>query len=101
MSIGVLLYQEAMDGLARLLPGVFFDERRSESYLISDAFNISPTHVTPQLIFPGQQVQALSQLGSKFREVLNGQVADCHKEVLESLKSIDQAPLLLGRPIVS
>ncbi|KAF8265741.1 hypothetical protein EI94DRAFT_1787304, partial [Lactarius quietus] len=59
----ISLYQEAMDeathGLTRQLPGVSFDERRRSRAL-----------VTPQLIFPGQQVQA-------------------HKEVLESLKSVD------------
>ena len=102
----ISLYQEAMDdathGLARLLPGVSFDEpRRSESFLISDTFNIVPTGgtpVTPQLIFPGQQVRALSRLGSKLREVLDGQAADGHKEVLESLKSVDQVPLSLRQP---
>jgi hypothetical protein len=102
----ISLYQDAMDEdtfrLARLLPGVSFDEpRRSESYLMSDTFNmqaIGGAPVTPQLIFPGQQVQALARLGSKFREVLDGQVADGHKEVLESLKSVDQVPLSLRRP---
>ena len=102
----ISLYQEAMDdathGLARLLPGVSFDEpRRSESFLINDTFNIFLTggaSVTPQLIFPGQQVRALSRLGSKLREVLDGQAADGHKEVLESLKSVDQVPLSLRQP---
>jgi hypothetical protein len=101
----ISLYQEALDdatyGLARQLPGVSFDEpRRSESFLISDTFDISPATSAPvtQLIFPGQQVQALAQLGSKLREVLDGQVTDGHKEVLESLKSIDQVPVSLRRP---
>ena len=102
----ISLYQEAMDdsthGLARLLPGVSFDEpRRSGSFLIRETFNISLTGsapVTPQLIFPGRQVQALSRLGSELREVLDGQVADGHQEVLESLKSIDKVPLSLRRP---
>jgi hypothetical protein len=102
----ISLYQEALDdvthGLARQLPGVSFDEpRRSESFLISDTFNISPAGsapVTPPLIFPGQQVHALARLGSKLREVLDGQHTDGHKEVLESLKSVDQVPLSLRRP---
>ena len=102
----ISLYQEAMDdathGLTRLLPGVSFDEpRRSESFLISDTFNIFPTSgapVAPQFIFPRQQVRALSRLGSKLREVLYGQAADWHKEVLDSLKSVDQVPLSLRRP---
>jgi hypothetical protein len=62
--------------------------------VISDTF--APVH--PQLIFPGQQLQALAQLGSKLREVLDGQVADGHEEVLESLKSIDQVPVSMRRP---
>jgi hypothetical protein len=93
----ISLYQDAMDkatyGLARQLPGVSFDEqRRAESFVISDTF--APVH--PQLIFPGQQLQALAQLGSKLREVLDG--PDGHEEVLESLKSIDQVPVSLRRP---
>src|SRR6202012_2138493 len=83
-------------GLERQLPGVSFDEpQRSGTILISDAFNIS---LTPQLIFPGQRVQALARLGSKFREIVDGQVGDGHKEVFESLKSIEQVPLSLRRP---
>ncbi|KAN0136288.1 hypothetical protein V8E53_005893 [Lactarius tabidus] len=102
----ISLYQEAMDdatyGLARQLPGVSFDDpRRSESFLITDTFNIHPAGsapIIPQLIFPGKQVQALVRLGSKLREVLDGQVADGHKEVLESLKFVDQVPVSLRRP---
>ena len=102
----ISLYQDAMDEathrLTRQLPGVSFDKlRRAESFLISDAFNTQATDsapVIPQLIFPVQQVQALARLGLKLREVLDGQVADGHKVVLESLKSVDQVPDLLRRP---
>ena len=102
----ISLYQEAMDdathGLARLLPGVSFDEpRRSESSLICDTFKAQATGsapVTPQLIYPGQQVRALTRLGSRLREILDGQVADGHEEVLDSLKSVDQVPVSLRRP---
>ncbi|KAN0136274.1 hypothetical protein V8E53_005879 [Lactarius tabidus] len=102
----ISLYRDEMDeatlGLTRQLPGVLFDERRqSQPSLISNIFNAQATGgspVTPQLIFPGQQVQALVKLSSKLREVLDGQVADGHKEVLESLKSVNQVPLSLGRP---
>ena len=102
----ISLYQDAMDEdtfrLARLLPGVFFDEpRRAESSLICDTFNAQATGgapVPPQLIFPGQQVRALARLGSKLREVLDGQVADGHEEVLDSLKSVDQVHASLRRP---
>ncbi|KAI9431898.1 hypothetical protein H4582DRAFT_1212600 [Lactarius indigo] len=99
-------YQDAMDDathrLMRQLPGVSFDEpHRSESFLIGDAYNTPATasaQVAPQLIFPGQQLQALARLGLKLREVLDGQVADGYEEVLESLKSIDQVPVSLRRP---
>ena len=96
-------FQDAMDEatytLARQLPGVSFDELRgTESFIITDTFNTQVTGsppVTPQLIFPVQQVHALARLGLKLREVLDGQVTDRHKEVLESLKSVDQVPDLL------
>ncbi|KAF8265744.1 hypothetical protein EI94DRAFT_1831060 [Lactarius quietus] len=72
----ISLYQDAQDEdtyrLTRQLPGVSFDERRrSETSSISDTFitlTTGGTPVTPQLIFPGQQVQALARLGSKLRE---------------------------------
>ncbi|KAH9011125.1 hypothetical protein EDB84DRAFT_1569944 [Lactarius hengduanensis] len=97
----VSVYQDAMDdathGLTRQLPGVSFDEpRRSESFLLSDTFNTPAT--IPQLIFPGQQLQALARLGLKLREVLDGQVAEGYEEVLECLKSIDKVPVALRRP---
>jgi hypothetical protein len=102
----ISLYQDEMDEatykLTRQLPGVSFDEpRRTESLLLSDAFNTPVTHsgsVAPQLIFPGQQLQALARLGMKLREVLDGQVAEGYEKVLESLKSVDQVPLSLRRP---
>ena len=102
----ISLYQDAMDDdsyrLTRQLPGVSFDEpHRSDPFLISDIFSTPATGsfpATPQLIFPGQQVQALARLGPKLREVLDGQVADGHNEVLESLKSVDQVPDSLRRP---
>jgi hypothetical protein len=103
----ISLYQAAMDEatcrLARQLPSVSFDEPRprNESFLISDTFNIPATGsapVTPQLILPGQQVQALANLGLKLREILDGQVEEGYEEVLESLKSVDQVPISLRRP---
>jgi hypothetical protein len=99
----ISLYQHEMDdatyGLMRQLPGVSFDEpRRSESFLISKMPATGGAPVTPQLIFPGQQVQALARLGLKLREVLDGQVAEGYEEVLESLKSVDQVPIWLRRP---
>ena len=102
----ISLYQDAMDDatykLTRQLPGVSFEEpHRSEYFLINDTFNTpaaGSTPVTPQLIFPGQQVQALTRLGLKLREVLDGHVAEGYEDVLESLKSVDQVPIPLRRP---
>ena len=102
----ISLYQEKMDEdtfrLARLLPGVSFDEpRRSGSFLLSDIFKTSATGsaaIIPQLIFPAQQVQALARLGMQLREVLDGKIAERYEDVLESLKSVDQVPVSLRRP---
>jgi len=85
--------------LTRQLPGVSFDKpRRTESFLLSDTLKTPVTGsatVIPQLIFPAQQVQALARFGLKFREVLDGQVAEGYEEVLESLKFVDQVPVSL------
>ncbi|KAI9438744.1 hypothetical protein H4582DRAFT_195291 [Lactarius indigo] len=105
----ISLYQDAMDDatykLTRQLPGVSFDEPpRNESSPINDTFNTPVTgsdSVTPQLIFPGRRVQALARLGLKLREVLDGQVADGPKGVLETLKSVDQVRVSLRRPYES
>jgi hypothetical protein len=102
----ISLYQDKMDEvtykLTRQLPGVLFDEpRRTESFLVSDTFKTPATGYTaviPQLIFPGQQVQALAGFSLKFREVLDGQVAEGYGGVLEGLKSVDQVPVPLRRP---
>ncbi|KAH8994193.1 hypothetical protein EDB92DRAFT_1850535, partial [Lactarius akahatsu] len=100
------LYQDAMDnatyGLMRQLPGVSSDEHhRFGSVLNSDIFNTPATTsapLTPQLVFPGQQVRALARLGHRLREVLDGQVAEGYEEVLESLKSVDQVPVSSRHP---
>ena len=102
----ISLFQAAMDQatfrLARQLPGVSFDEPcETESFLISDTFNFlasGSATVTPQLILPGQQVQALARLGLKLREILDGQVDEGYEEVLENLKFVDHVPLSLRRP---
>ena len=80
-----------------------YEQHRSESLPISDTFNTPTTGnapVTPQLIFPGQRLQALARLGPKLREILDGQDADGHNEVLESLKSVGQVPHSLCKPDV-
>ncbi|KAI9431526.1 hypothetical protein H4582DRAFT_1242922 [Lactarius indigo] len=101
----ISLYQDAMDDathrLMRQLPGVSLDEpHRSETFLIRDTFNTpttGSTPVTPQLILPGQQLQALTKLGLQLREVLRREV-EGYDEVLENLKSVDQVPISLHQP---
>ncbi|KAN0136284.1 hypothetical protein V8E53_005889 [Lactarius tabidus] len=102
----IALYQYRMDEatyrLTRQLPGVSFDEpHRTESFLLSDTFKTPATGsatVIPQFIFPAQQVQALTRVGLKLREILDGQVADGYEDTLESLKSVDQVPVFLRKP---
>ncbi|KAI9431461.1 hypothetical protein H4582DRAFT_2102974 [Lactarius indigo] len=102
----ISVYQDAMDDathrVMRQLPGVsFYEPHRSESLLIRDTFNTPVTAspaVTPQLILPGQQLQALARLGLRLREVLDGQIAEGYEEVLESLKTVDKVPVALRRP---
>ncbi|KAI9431476.1 hypothetical protein H4582DRAFT_2084949 [Lactarius indigo] len=101
----ISLYQDAMDdathGLMRQLPGVSLDEpHRSETFLLRDTFNTPTTGsapVTPQLILPGKQLQALAKLGLQLRKVLREQV-EGYDEVLEDLKSVDQVPTSLRQP---
>ncbi|KAH8994208.1 hypothetical protein EDB92DRAFT_1815149 [Lactarius akahatsu] len=103
----ISLYQDAMDNatyrLIQQLPGVSFVEpHRSGPSLISDIFNTSVVTdsalVTPQLIFPGQQLQTLARLGRNLRKVLDGPLSEGYKEVLEGLKSVDQVPTSLRKP---
>ncbi|KAH9016793.1 hypothetical protein EDB85DRAFT_2155674 [Lactarius pseudohatsudake] len=96
VDLRIFLYQDAMDNathrLTRQLPGVSFDEPHwTESFLISDTFKSSAS-LTPQFIFPGQQAQALTRLGQRLREVLDGQVTEGYEDVLEGLKSVDHIP---------
>ncbi|KAH9018537.1 hypothetical protein EDB85DRAFT_1897125 [Lactarius pseudohatsudake] len=92
----VSLLQDAMDdaghGLTRRLPGISFSELKSAGPPpISHVFNfpfVGTTPVAPQLIFPGQQVQALATLGPTLREILKGG----DNAMLESLKNVDEVP---------
>ncbi|KAH9011127.1 hypothetical protein EDB84DRAFT_1054878 [Lactarius hengduanensis] len=72
----ISVYGDAVDNAACNLLNVRF---------ISDAFYFERYRV----IYPGEQLQELTRLGSKLREVLDGRVAEGYEEVLESLKSIN------------
>lgn len=101
----ISLLQDAMDDaghrLTRQLPGVSFSElQRDKPPSISEVFNfpsVGTTPIAPQLIFPGQQLQALATLGIKLREVLEGGSIDADNAVLESLKSVDNISTPLRR----
>jgi hypothetical protein len=101
----ISLLQGAIDDvthrLMRQLPEIPFSVlKRSGPLLISDIFNfplIYSTPITPQLVFPAQQIRALSALGLKLREVLEGRSTEGDCDALERLKSIDKIRVPLRR----
>ena len=86
--------------LIRQLPGIPFSAlKRSGPLLINEIFNFPlmySTPITPQLVFPAQQIRALSALSLKSREVLEGRSTE-DGDVLESLESIDKLRVPLRR----
>ena len=99
----ISLLQEAIDEathkLTRRLPGVFFNELRPAGpIMISEAFDLSSvemTPISPQLIFPGQQIQSLCTLGRRLRDIIDEQNTERHKETLEILESLSEIPVAL------
>jgi hypothetical protein len=87
--------------LTRRLPGVSFNELKSSSPIpITEAFDFpifGSTPITPQFIFPGQQLQPLFALGRGLRNIVEGRCSDKHKEVLEGLESIGKILIPLRR----
>ena len=101
----VSLLQDAMDEaghrLMRQLPGVSFCELKRTGPSISEVFNfpfVGATFSAPQLIFPGRQVQALTELCLNFREILYGGSSDRENVILESLKIVGKIPTSRRRP---
>ena len=104
MSLLLDAIDEATDKLTRRLPGLsFHDLKPAGTIPISAAFNFpfdGLIPVTPQLMFPGQQVKALCTLGQRLaavRDILDGQDLESHEVILESLESIDKIPVPLRR----
>ena len=93
--------EKATHKLIRQLPGLAFQELKSASPVtMSEAFGFplaGVTPITPQLIFPGQQLQALCTLGGRLRDIVEGQNPEQLKETLEGLESIDKIPVRLRR----
>ena len=88
--------------MTRQLPGVSFDQLHRPTYLKIDYTFDSPAigsvRHTPQLIFPGQRLQALASLGSYLRGVLDGKDADELNSVLSNLNYAGRLPQSLRRP---
>ena len=101
----ISFFQERMDRithkLIRRLPGVFFNKLKSRPptpIMIREAFDfpsVGTTPVPPPLIFPGQQIQSLSTLGRRLRDIIEGQNTDCHEGTLKSLESLREVPVSL------
>ena len=92
---------EATHMLIQRLPGVSFHElKQSGPIPIREAFDfplIGNTPITPQFIFPGQQLQGLFALGRGLRHIVEGRNSENHKETLKSLESIGKIPIPLRR----
>jgi len=101
----ISLLQDAMDEathkLTRRVPGVSFNELKPSGPIpIKDAFAFplfGSTPITPQFIFPGQQLQGLFALGRGLRDIVEERNPDKHAETIESLKTIDKIPVPLRR----
>jgi hypothetical protein len=101
----ISLLQDAMDEathrLTRRVPGVSFNElNQSGPIPIKDAFDFplfGSTPITPQFIFPGQQLQGLFALGRGLRDIVEGQNLEKHAETVESLRTIDNIPVPFRR----
>ena len=95
--------EEATHKLMRHLPGVFFSELKSSTpVMLSEALGSSSVGTTrplvsPQLIFPGQQIQSLCALGRRLRDIIEGQNAEMHEETLKSLESLHTIRVALRR----
>jgi hypothetical protein len=94
----ISLLQETMDkatdGLTRRLPVALFNNLKSSGPMtIAEAFNFpsSPEGVpiTPQFIFPRQQVQTLCTLVRGLRDIIEDQNRGEHEETLKSLESLN------------
>ena len=101
----ISVLQDAMDKttskLARRLPGVFFSEYRPAAPItIREAFDTSSVKiapVSPQFIFPGQQIQSLCSLGRRLRDIIEDENTEMHEETLESLESLREILVAVRR----
>jgi len=92
---------EATYKLPRRVPGVSSNKLNpSGPILITEAFDFplsGSTPITPQFIFPGQQLQGLLALGRGSREIVEERNPERHPETVEGLESIGKIPIPLRR----
>jgi hypothetical protein len=72
----------------------------ASAIIISEAFDFSffeTTPVSPQLFFPGQQIQSLCTLGRRLRDIIDDQNTEMHYEALKSLETLPNIPVELRR----
>ena len=101
----ISLLQDAMDEatykLTRRVPGVSFNELKpSGPILITEAVDFpfsGSTPITPQFIFPGQQVQDLFALGRGLRDIVEERNPEKHRETVENLESVGRILVPLRR----
>jgi hypothetical protein len=83
--------------LMRRLPGVFFDKPRpARSIMTSEAFDfpyVGTAPVPSQLIPPGRQIQSLSTLGRKLRDIIEERNTESHEETLKTLETLRKIPV--------
>ena len=99
----ILVFQATMDEvthkLMRRLPGVSFDTlQTTPPSLTSEAFDlpsVKSTLIPPQLVFHGQQLQSISILGPRLRDVTKRQNTAWDEETLKSLKYLREVPIPL------
>ena len=87
---------ETTHKLVQRLPGVFFNKLKSAApTMISEAFNfpsVVTTPVPPLLMFPGQQIQTLCNLGRRLRDIIERRNTGRQEETLKSLESLREIP---------
>ena len=92
---------EATHKLTRRLPGIFFHKLKDATpVMITEAFDVSSTVITPvppQLIFPGQRIQSLCNLGHRLRDIIDEYYSESHEETIKSLESLGKIPIKLHR----
>ena len=101
----ISLLQDAMDdathNLTRRLPGISFNKLKDAApMMINEVFDVPPAVTTPappQLIFPGQRIQSLCNLGRRLRDIINGPESESHEETIKSFESLCEIPITLHR----